>query len=126
MNQLASARPHWWYLSDSNVEWGDDARELATYLRARGETRVRAMLLGGFATLGFYGVHYEDATTPTGDPPRYTALGASFLNGSKVPFYKVNGELVSDETRVNTFDAFRHRTPEVIIGNSIYVYRMHE
>ncbi len=126
MNQLASSRPHWWYLSDSNVEWGDDAKELATYLRARGETRVRAMLLGGFATLGFYGVHYEDATTPAGDPPRYTALGASFLNGSTVPFYKVNGELVSDETRVNTFDAFRHRTPEVIIGNSIYVYRMHE
>ncbi len=51
MNQLASARAPWWYLSDSNVEWGDDAKELAAYLRARGETRVRAMLLGGFATL---------------------------------------------------------------------------
>ncbi|MGH9955643.1 MAG: ArnT family glycosyltransferase, partial [Pyrinomonadaceae bacterium] len=38
MNQLASARPHWWYLSDSNVEWGDDIKDLATYLRARGET----------------------------------------------------------------------------------------
>src|ERR1043166_9703073 len=58
MNQLASARPHWWYLSDSNVEWGDDVRDLAAYLRARGETRVRGAFLGGFLTLHHYGVEY--------------------------------------------------------------------
>jgi 4-amino-4-deoxy-L-arabinose transferase-like glycosyltransferase len=29
MNQLASGHPRWWYLSDSNVEWGDDLRALA-------------------------------------------------------------------------------------------------
>ncbi|HEX3085278.1 MAG TPA: glycosyltransferase family 39 protein, partial [Pyrinomonadaceae bacterium] len=40
MNQLASRAPHWWYLSDSNVEWGDDARGLAEFLHARGETSV--------------------------------------------------------------------------------------
>jgi len=46
MNQLASAHPHWWYLSDSNVEWGDDARALADYLHAHGETEVRGRYLG--------------------------------------------------------------------------------
>jgi 4-amino-4-deoxy-L-arabinose transferase-like glycosyltransferase len=127
LNQLASARPHWWYLSDSNVEWGDDARELAAYLRARGETRVRAMLLGGFATLDFYGVNYQDALAPTSEPaPRYTALGASFLNGSTAPFTMVQGQRVSDEARVNTFQSFRDRVPEAVIGNSIYVYRNHD
>jgi len=127
LNQFASARPHWWYLSDSNVEWGDDARELAAYLRARGETRVRAMLLGGFATLDFYGVNYQDALAPTTEPPpRYTALGASFLNGSTVPPYEVQGKRVSDEIRVNTFRAFRRRTPEAVIGNSIYLYRNYD
>ncbi|HEY9402576.1 MAG TPA: glycosyltransferase family 39 protein, partial [Pyrinomonadaceae bacterium] len=40
MNQLASRQPRWHYLSDSNVEWGDDVRALAAYLRERGETRV--------------------------------------------------------------------------------------
>jgi 4-amino-4-deoxy-L-arabinose transferase-like glycosyltransferase len=126
MNQLASSRPHWWYLSDSNVEWGDDVKELAAYLQARGETRAQAVLLGGFATLGFYGVTYEDALPPLeASPPRYTALGASFLNGSTVPYYDVDGKRVSNEVRVNTFDSFRHRTPEAVIGNSIYVYRMH-
>ncbi len=127
MNQLASTRPHWWYLSDSNLEWGDEVKELGAYLRDRGEIRARAMLLGGYVTLGFYGVNYVDAVAPTAEsPPRYTAIGASFLNGSTVPFYQVNGKRVSDEERVNTFDSFRHRTPEAVIGNSIYVYRMHE
>ncbi|HBB87947.1 MAG TPA: hypothetical protein DC047_10060 [Blastocatellia bacterium] len=127
MNQLASARPHWWYLSDSNVEWGDEVKELGEYLQARGETRVRALLLGGYVTLGFYGVEYLDALSPAPEPqPRYLALGASFLNGSTIPGYDVDGKRVSDEQRVNTFDEFRHRTPEAVIGDSIYVYRLHE
>ena len=127
LNQFASARAHWWYLSDSNVEWGEDVKELAAYLRARGETRVRAMLLGGFATLDFYGVNYQDALAPhTDPPPRYTALGASFLNGSTVPGYEVQGHRVPDEVRVNTFRAFRRRQPEAVIGNSIYLYRNYD
>ena len=123
MNQLASARPHWWYLSDSNVEWGDDGKELAAWLRSRGESRVRALLLGGFATLDFYGVNYVDALGKAEPPPRYLALGASFLNGSTVPPYEINGKRVPEETRVNRFDSFRRRTPEAIIGGSIYVFR---
>jgi hypothetical protein len=109
------------------VEWGDEARELADYLRARGETRVRAMLLGGFATLEFYGVNYQDALAPDSQPPpRYTAIGASFLNGSTVPPYEVEGQRVPDEIRVNTFRSFRRRKPEAVIGNSIYVYRNYD
>lgn len=124
LNQLASARPHWWYLSDSNVEWGDDSRELAFWLRSRGENRVRGLLLGCFATLDFYQVNYVDALATTPDPPpRYTALGASFLNGSTVPPYEVGGRRVSEEVRVNTFDSYRNRKPEAIIGDSIYIYR---
>jgi hypothetical protein len=58
-------------------------------------------------------------------PPRYTAIGASFLNGSTVQEV-VDGKLLPDEQRINTFDSFRHRTPEAVIGNSIYLYRMHD
>jgi signal transduction histidine kinase len=124
MNQLASRAPHWWYLSDSNVEWGDDTRSLAEYLHARGETNVRAMFLGGFLTLHHYGVGYEDALAPaTGTPPRYTAIGASFLNGSTVPGYERDGRAVTDDERVNTFDEYRRRTPEKIFGGSIYLFR---
>jgi 4-amino-4-deoxy-L-arabinose transferase-like glycosyltransferase len=126
MNQFARARPHWWYLSDSNVEWGDDVRPLARYLRERGETSVRGAFLGGFLVLHHYGVGYEDALQPhpEGKPvPRYTAIGASFLNGSTAPEYQRDGRWVTDEERVNTFDEYRHRTPETIIGGSIYVFR---
>lgn len=124
-NQLASRAPNWYYLSDSNVEWGDDIRELADYLHARGETRVRGMLLGGFVTLNFYGVDYIDVLSPPDESTdtRYIAIGASFLNGSTVPDRLVNGQLQTETERVNTFEAFRHRAPEAIFGGSIYLYR---
>jgi 4-amino-4-deoxy-L-arabinose transferase-like glycosyltransferase len=126
MNQLAYARPHWWYLSDSNVEWGDDVKALAEYLRARGETSVRGAFLGGFLALHHYGVGYEDALQPRPEgktAPRYTAVGASFLNGSTAPEYQRDGRWVTEEERVNTFDEYRRRTPEKIIGGSIYLFR---
>jgi hypothetical protein len=128
MNQLAGRAPHWWYLSDSNVEWGDDVPALAEYLRERGETRARAMLLGGFLTMHHYGVDFVNVLPP--DPraeipaTRYTAIGASFLNGSTVPLrWRTDGRLQTDEERVNTFDAYRRRAPEAVFGGSIYLYR---
>ncbi|HEX8501402.1 MAG TPA: glycosyltransferase family 39 protein [Pyrinomonadaceae bacterium] len=123
MNQLAYARPHWWYLSDSNVEWGDDTRALAEYLRSRGETKVRAMFLGGFLTLHHYGVDYLDALAAPPGAARYTAVGASFLNGSTVAGHEREGRPVTEEERVNTFDEYRRRTPEKVFGGSIYLFR---
>ena len=87
MNQLASGHPHWWYLSDSNVEWGDDARALADYLHARGETEVRGAVSGGWGTLEQYGIKYHDIFPQPGvqiPETRYVAIGASLLNGSTV------------------------------------------
>ncbi|HEX3557964.1 MAG TPA: glycosyltransferase family 39 protein [Pyrinomonadaceae bacterium] len=127
MNQMASRAPHWWYLSDSNVEWGDDVHDLAAYLRARGETRVRGAFLGGFLTLHHYGVDYLDllVADPSKLPAaRYTAIGASFLNGSTVPLRKrPDGSTQTDAERVNSFDAYRRRAPEAVFGGSIYLYR---
>jgi 4-amino-4-deoxy-L-arabinose transferase-like glycosyltransferase len=129
MNQLASGRPNWHYLSDSNVEWGDDVRGLAEYLRARGETRVRAVTLGGYVTLRLYGVEGVDLIAPTAAPlpeTRYTAIGASFLNGSTIPARQIRGRRLTDEERVNFFDAYRRRAPEAVIGGSIYLFREHQ
>lgn len=123
MNALASKRPHWWYLSDSNVEWGDDVKTLANYLHARGARSVRAALLGGFITLPLYGIDYIDASSDEPLPQtRYVALGASYLNGSTVP----ESANRTEEQRVNRFEAFRHRAPETVIGGSIYVFRMRD
>ncbi|MEP6741219.1 MAG: glycosyltransferase family 39 protein [bacterium] len=128
MNQLASAHPHWWYLSDSNIEWGDDARALADYLHARGETDVRGALSGGWGTLELYDIHYHEIFPKPGrmiPETRYVAIGAAFLNGSTIAVPPdEQGNLVSEEQRINYLAPYRTRTPEVIIGNSIYLYRM--
>jgi hypothetical protein len=126
MNQLAIGKPHWWYLSDSNVEWGDDAPALAAYLLARGETRARVMFLGDFTTLRHYGVEPLPTINANGEDSektRYTAIGASFLNGSTVPGMMIKGHPASESERVNFYDKYRHRTPEAIFGGSIYLYR---
>jgi hypothetical protein len=130
MNQLASAHPHWWYLSDSNVEWGDDARALADYLHARGETDVRGALSGGWGTLELYDIHYHEIFPKPGrvtPETRYVAIGASFLNGSTIAVpADEQGNLVSEEQRINYLAEYRTRTPEAIFGNSIYLYRVKE
>ena len=128
MNQLASQRPHWWYLSDSNVEWGDDIKDVAAYLRARGETRVRSAVLGGFMLLDHHGIENIELirNVPVDLPEtRYTAIGASFLNGSTVPG-QIHGVVLTEQERVNYFDSYRHRTPEAVFGGSIYLYRQPE
>jgi 4-amino-4-deoxy-L-arabinose transferase-like glycosyltransferase len=129
MNQLASSHPHWTYLSDSNVEWGDDTGALADYLKAKGETRVRAAFLGGSVTLPLYGVKYVDLLSPPEvhlEDTRYVALGASYLNGSTVSGWSEGSGRETPTQRHNYFARYREREPEAVFGNSIYLFREHE
>ena len=113
MNEFASRAPHWYYLSDSNVEWGDDVKGLATYLHERGEDTVTEAIWG-FEILEKYGIRKIDApTNPNDATTHYVAIGASFLNGS-----------VNPSRNPNDYFAYRDLKPEKTIGGSIYVYRM--
>jgi len=126
MNQLASAHPHWYYLSDSNIEWGDDTGELARYLRDRGETKVRAAVSGGWLSKPEYGVDYVNplVVDQPVEPTRYIAIGASFLNGSTVPLIRYkDGRPITEQQRRDFFAAYRQRQPEAIFGGSIYLFR---
>jgi hypothetical protein len=107
----------WRYLSDSNVEWGDDAQDLAVYLKARGVTQARCALLGGWMTMGYLGIRCPDLYGADGPVPQsgYVAIGASSLNGSTVP-----------NDRVNYFAPYRDKQPEAILGNSIYLYKIRD
>jgi len=127
MNQIASRAPHWWYLSDSNVEWGDDVRDLARYLQQHGQTRVADATLGGFGVLRFYGIERVDPfvkQVDNGAGPTYLAIGASYLNGSTIPKGPPGSGRDTLAGRVNYFAAYRQQTPEAIIGDSIYVFRL--
>jgi Dolichyl-phosphate-mannose-protein mannosyltransferase len=126
MNQLASGHPHWYYLADSNVEWGDDVNALAAYLKARSETKVSASLAAGWSTLRRYDVEYVDLTklAPDATPEtRYVAIGASELNGATIFISEINGVPVTQEQRVNLFERYRGRQPEAVFGDSIYLFR---
>jgi len=127
MNELASGRPHWQTLSDSNVEWGDDTGAVAQYLAARGERSVRAAFLGGSVLLPLYGVEYVDLLAPPGTSmpeTRYVALGASFLNGTSVPGWSEGSGRETKEQQRTYFAAYRDRQPEAIFGKTIYLYRV--
>ena len=113
MNEFASGAPHWYYLSDSNVEWGDDVKGLAQYLREHGEDTV-SEAIWCFETLQYYGINKIDAPAdPDQVTTRYAAIGASFLNGS-----------VNPSRNPDDYAAYRALKPETVIGGSIYVYRI--
>ncbi len=129
MNQLASGAPHWYYLSDSNVEWGDDIREMAMYLHARGERQVAVAVLN-WGMLDIYNIAPVGVPDPRDPPPahapRYVAIGASFFNGSVISKLTDEGVWLSDEERRDFFAPYRARTPEAVFGNSLYLYRNSE
>ncbi len=116
-NELARPQPHWYYLSDSNIEWGQAIGELADYLHAHGETRVRAAVATP-ETLGYLGITLENLLKPetiTTPPTRYIAIGGSFLNGSVIDATQPDGD-------PDLFAAYRYQRPVAIFGGSISLY----
>lgn len=129
LNELCARGQTWEYLSDSNIEWGEDVKGLALFLKDHGEDEVRATTLSGYLAFRFYQIKDVNLIAPDETPlkqTRYTAIGASFLNGSTMPEGQIHGRRLTEDERVNFFDEYRHRTPETIIGGSIYVFREHE
>lgn len=125
----------WTKLSDSNVEAGQEVKELATYLKAHGENRVTGMFIGnGF--LKFYGVQLldfpgwyrddepddddsepdsqssEDEADTAEVQTNYVAIGAWYL-----------AEVDLTDKQKQIIDTYRDQRPEAMIGNSIFVFR---
>jgi hypothetical protein len=108
------------YLADSNVDWGQDLKPLATWMRAKGVTKIN---LGYFGTAdpAYYGIdarHIWGTTEPSagsniGPPelPGYVALSVTLLDG--VPF---------QEGARDFYRQLREREPAANIGGSIRVY----
>ncbi len=114
MNQLRGRHEPWELLSDSNVEWGDDVRELARYLKKRKIKRVYTALSTGGHILKFYGPRGIEVGTP--DPSaRLIALGAGHLNGSAV------SAMLED---VDRYAPYRDQEPIAVIGGSIFLFEM--
>lgn len=123
-NEAVGPRQGYHYLSDSNVDWGQDLPRLALYLEERG---VDGVLLAyfGLAPPQYYGIRSQ--VLPTGDPvkdslawrssgghfhggrPRLLAISVTLLKG--IPF---------DDHSVYSW--LEEREPAARIGYSILVY----
>jgi hypothetical protein len=125
----------WQTLSDSNVETGQEVKPLARYLKDRGENRVTGIMVGG-EFLKFYGIQAddfpgwdvaddsdEDSNDDSGkaddehgvtEPIKteYVAIGAWYLS-----------EVDLSDKQKEIIDRYRQQTPEVVVGNSIFVFR---
>jgi hypothetical protein len=119
----------WQTLSDSNVETGQEVKPLARYLKDRGENRVTGIMVGG-EFLKFYGIQAddfpgwdvaddsdEDSNDDSGeaDEPiktEYVAIGAWYLS-----------EVDLSDKQKEIIDRYRQQKPEVMVGNSIFVFR---
>jgi hypothetical protein len=125
----------WQTLSDSNVETGQEVKPLARYLKDRGENRVTGIMIGG-EFLKFYGIQAddfpgwdvaddsdEDANDDSGEADdehgvtepiktEYVAIGAWYLS-----------EVDLSDKQKEIIDRYRQQKPEVMVGNSIFVFR---
>ena len=120
-------------LSDSNVETGQDVKDLAAFMRSRGVTQIEGLFVGS-GYIEYYGLENcdlpcdgdEDDTdrdsdsadqAPSGpdnqdQPVNYMAIGGWYLD-------EIN--LTPEQKEV--IDQYRNEQPEAVINNAIFVFR---
>jgi hypothetical protein len=109
------------YLADSNTDWGQALKELAAYQRAEGIEQIRLSALSHLDPAS-YGVRYEPLSPTAGaepdaffpqfnPPPGDYVISASTLQGIGL-------------THPETYDWFRKRTPDAIVGHVMFIHRV--
>jgi Flp pilus assembly protein TadD/4-amino-4-deoxy-L-arabinose transferase-like glycosyltransferase len=115
------------FLLDSNLDWGQDLKELKRWLDSNGVKKIQFLYFGfhDAAAPRYYGIDAqflpgswvgnEAIPASVSAPADYLAISANHLYGG----FFVRGERREDFVRV-----FHTMKPEVVIGYSIYVYRI--
>src|SRR6185369_1352001 len=111
----------WQMLSDSNVETGQEVKPLARYLKDHGENRITGIMVGG-EFLKFYGIQaddfpgwYDDEDSEDAAEPiktQYISIGAWCLS-----------EIDLSDKQKEIIDRYRQQKPEMMVGDSIFVFR---
>jgi hypothetical protein len=113
------------YLSDSNLDWGQDLRELLAYVRGSGVQRVKAAYFGADNAWAYPGSERLERLAVPWSPehvegrrriiiePGYYAISATFLSG----------HLFAPDYR-DYFATFRVLKPVGKAGNSIFIYKV--
>ncbi len=106
------------YLVDSNLDWGQNLWELASWMAANDEEHVRYAHYSP-ANPEVYGIDADFlppdpravAFTPWRPEPGLYAIGATVLQGPYAP-------------DINTYAWFRAREPDTVLGDALFVYRV--
>jgi hypothetical protein len=105
------------YLDDSNIDWGQDLKPLARYVKERNIRPLKLYFFGNYwlePAAKYYGLHYArmDLAKEIAHPqPGWYAVSAHLLQRPQL----VRGS----NLRFDWLDRFQ---PEVVIGHSIYLY----
>lgn len=121
-NELAGgSRNGYLFLSDSNLDWGQELKALGTYLRER---RVGAIYLSYFGTADprAYGVRHVPVLTVS-NVPRSPEPGID-LHGEREVLLAVSATCLQGVycRRHDLFDWLRARTPVKVFGHSLFLY----
>jgi 4-amino-4-deoxy-L-arabinose transferase-like glycosyltransferase len=112
------------YLADSNIDWGQGLKRLKRWMTRHDVSRI-GLAYFGTSDPGYYGIDYTPlpaatpgfhlpsapATWTRPQLPGYVAVSATVLTG-----------VYLDPQWQLFYDGLRDRTPEYVIGNSIFVY----
>jgi hypothetical protein len=101
------------YLLDSNIDWGQDLKKLSQYLEQNNSYPVCAAIFGlGPTALTYYGIQRHDLGWPVVTPGWHSncvaAVSVNFLHG-----------LYGSQRQ---FALLRQRTPDAVLGHSVYIY----
>lgn len=107
-------------LTDSNLDWGQDLKPLARYLRTMGNPPIYFSYFGT-ADPSAFGIRYVPVAYPPfiermGDPVDPAALGRVLFAVSAT---NLQGEYFANH---HLFDWLKRRRPLTVIGYSIFVY----
>jgi hypothetical protein len=110
------------YLSDSNLDWGQDLRQLANYCSARG---IEKLNLSYFGTDNPFAYFSEQKLTLI-PPPWNEQLAQGLIFRPKPGFYAISatlltGHFFSDKYRCY-YQIFRNAEPIARAGYSIFIY----
>lgn len=128
-NQLAGgpANGHRW-LVDSNLDWGQDLRNLKTYMDQHGLQRVKLSYFGSVSP-SFYGIEYDCLPNGGAIQSREDCLNPQEIEMQIEPgVYVISATSLQGVYLANrdTFAWFRHRSPTARIGYSLFVYEVKE
>ena len=111
-------------LSDSNIDWGQDLRELAAIVRGMG---IRKLYLSYFGTDSVW-AYFDDQTTVPLAPPWSDEFAAGPVFQPEPGYYAISVTLLPghmfEERYRKYYSAFWKLKPVARAGYSIYLYRI--